>query len=126
MVDILLDADGDIFLTPDGDISVVDNIRQAVLIRLRWIAGEWRLGPGLGFPWYEEVFVKNPNIPKLRSLIREEILAVEGVTGAEITDMIYDGKYRSLTVRYKIAVGETIYKEEAKLYAGIRTDTDGT
>ena len=60
MIDILLEEDGDIAVSEVGDISITNSVRQAVLIRLRWIYNEWRLGPELGFPWFEQVFVKNP------------------------------------------------------------------
>ena len=82
MVDIRLDKDGDIMVSPVGDISLTESVRQAVLIRLRWIYQEWRLGPEMGFPWFEEIFVKNPNTVKIRSLIRDEILQVEGGDGS--------------------------------------------
>ena len=82
MTDIMLDKAGDIKVSAVGDISLTESVRQAVLIRLRWIYQEWRLGPTMGFPWFEEVFVKNPNTVKIRQLIRDEIMQVEGVTAA--------------------------------------------
>ena len=54
MLDIMLDADGDIKVSATGDISKTESVRQAVLVRLRWLYSEWRLGPELGFPWFEE------------------------------------------------------------------------
>ena len=36
MKDLLLDKDGDLYLTPNGDVSLTDRVRQAILIRLRW------------------------------------------------------------------------------------------
>ena len=44
MVDIKLNRDGDIDVSAVGDISLTESVRQAVLIRLRWIYDEWRLG----------------------------------------------------------------------------------
>ena len=81
MTDIRLGKDGDIVVSEIGDISLTESVRQAVLIRLRWIYQEWRLGPEMGFPWFEEVFIKNPNTVKIRSLIRDEIMQVEGGDG---------------------------------------------
>ena len=37
MVDIKLNRDGDIDVSAVGDISLTESVRQAVLIRLRWI-----------------------------------------------------------------------------------------
>lgn len=116
MIDILLGNDGDIAVSEVGDISITNSVRQAVLIRLRWIYNEWRLGPELGFPWFEQVFVKNPNTVKIRSLIRDEILQVEGVTGAEVTRVVYDRQNRAATFTYTCAVGEEIFREEVTLY----------
>ena len=57
MTDIKLGKDGDIVVSAVGDISLTESVRQAVLIRLRWIYQEWRLGPEMGFPWFEEIFI---------------------------------------------------------------------
>jgi len=54
MTDIMLDRNGDIKVSASGDISLTESVRQAVIIHLRWMLGEWRLDPELGFPWYEE------------------------------------------------------------------------
>ena len=50
MIDLKLDATGDLELSAAGDISATDSIVQAVRIRLLWFFGEWRLMPSLGFP----------------------------------------------------------------------------
>lgn len=99
-----------------GDISMTESVRQAVLIRLRWILDEWRLGPEYGFPWFEEVFVKNPNTIKLKQLIREEILKVDGVKSAEVSAIDYDPAKRTATIRYTVKVGEDVYREEVTLH----------
>ena len=48
---------------------------QAVRILLLWFFEEWSLGPELGFPYFEYLFVKNPNEMKLRHLIRETVMS---------------------------------------------------
>ena len=116
MSDIRLDKNGDIEVSPTGDIYLTESVRQAVLIRLRWIWNEWRLGPDLGFPWFEEVFIKNPNTVKIRSLIRNEIMQVEGVTAAEVTSVSYDRAARAATFAFVCTVGEATYREEVTLY----------
>lgn len=116
MIDILLNSGGDIAVSATGDISITESVRQAVLVRLRWIYNEWRLGPELGFPWFEEVFVKNPNIVKVRQLIRDEIMQVDGVTTAAVTDVKYDPAKRTATFAYTCTVGAETFAEEAKLY----------
>ncbi len=116
MVDIKLDKNGDIDVSAVGDISLTASVRQAVLIRLRWIYGEWKLHPDYGFHWFEEVFVKNPNLVKIRSLIRDEILQVEGVKAAEVTVVKYDKERREASVAYTLTVDEGTFREEVTLY----------
>lgn len=123
MVDIRLDKNGDIDVSAVGDISLTESIRQAVLIRLRWIYNEWRLGPEMGFPWFEEVFVKNPNTVKIRQLIRDEIMQVEGVTAVTVTSVTYDRAKRAATFVYTCAIGEATYREEVTLYEQLWADT---
>ena len=116
MLDIKLNADGDLDVSTFGDISTTESVRQAVLIRLRWIYDEWRLGPEYGFPWFEEVFVKNPNTVKIKQLIREEILKVSEVRAAEVTKVDYDPAKRTAKFYYTVKVGEETYREEVTLY----------
>ena len=81
-----------------------------------WIFNEWRLGPEYGFPWFEEMLVKNPNLVKLRQLIRDEIMKVDGVTRAEVSEIKFDKAARSATFIYVCYVGEEVYREEVTLY----------
>jgi len=115
MNDVLLTKDGDIVVTENGDISLTDSIRQAVAIRLKWIYHEWRLGPEFGLPWFEEIWVKNPNILKIKSLIRSEIVQVQGVDNAIVTNVQYDPKSRKAKFDYDIYIGEDKYREEVEL-----------
>lgn len=107
MVDIKLNSSGDIEVSDLGDFCLTDSVLQAVKIRLRWIYNEWRLGPQYGFPWFEEVFVKNLNILKIRSLIRSEIIQVEGVTDARVDDVAYDAAGRKAAFRYTVPLNNT-------------------
>lgn len=116
MFDIQLNSDGDIAISENGDVSTTESVRQAVMIRLRWIYDEWRLGPEFGFPWFEEVFVKNPNTIKIRTLVKEEIMKVEEVKAAAVTSVDYDPAKRTATFRYTVTVGEDTFREEVTLY----------
>lgn len=117
MFDILLDKNGDIDISGSGVFSTTTSVRQAILIHLRWFFGEWRFGPELGFPWFEEVFVKNPNLPKLRNLIRNEIKKVDGVVNVSVDNIVFDAKKREAKVTYKCTTTEEIFEEEVILNA---------
>lgn len=112
MVDIALANNGDIAVSEIGDISITESICQAIEIRLKWILGEWRLGPELGFDWLDEVFVKNPNFENIKQLIRSEVLQVDGVEEAEVTSVSYDPKNRKASFNCAFTInGETYEKE---------------
>lgn len=116
MLDLLLDKDGDLDVSALGDISLTESARQAVLVRLRWIYDEWRLGPELGFPWFEEVFVKNPNTSRIRSRIRSTIMEVKEVTDAKVDKVDYDPAKRTATFKFLYSVGDEVFREEVILY----------
>lgn len=116
MLDVKLNTDGDLDVSAFGDISMTESVRQAVLIRLRWIYDEWRLRPEYGFPWFEEVFIKNPNTIKIKTLVRDEILKVKEVKAATVTSVDYNPAKRTATFRYTVTVGEDTFREEVTLY----------
>lgn len=39
--DLALNSQGDLFINEKGDFEIIDSVRQAVSIKLRWIKGEW-------------------------------------------------------------------------------------
>jgi len=112
-IDILLE-DGDIFLTDDCDIQITDSVVQAVRTRILWLLGEWRFYPEAGMPYFEEVFVKAPDIDLLRSIIRTETMKVEEVV--DVTDIRIVVKDRKATVNLRIVTDEDTYNLEVSNY----------
>ena len=115
MFDVLLENDGDLKVSENGDIILTDSVRQAVVVRLRWILNEWRLGPDFGFPWFEHVFVKKPNMELIKSDIRQQIMSVDGVTKAAGNAVQFDERYRNAVFRYTVTVGEETFTEEVEI-----------
>lgn len=115
MIDLKLDSTGDLELTQLGDISATDSIVQAVRVRLLWFFGEWRLGPGMGFPYFEHLFVKSPNETKLRYLIRETVMDVEGVTDVTEITFTVDRKQRSAVIAITFTTDEDTFREEVEI-----------
>ena len=115
MLDIVLDNDWDIAVTENGDITYASSIKQAILVHLKWIAKEWRFAPQMGFPWFEEMFVKNPSTALISSAIRNTILEVVGVRDAEVTSFQYDPAARRISFRYFATTEEGNTGEEVEL-----------
>ena len=115
MIDLKLTKDGDLELTMKGDVSPTQSVCQAVRIRLLWFLEEWRLGPGLGFPYFEEVFVKNPSDTKIKYLIRETVMSVDEVTDVESIDFSLDNRTRSASISVVFCTDEDTYTEEVKI-----------
>lgn len=106
MKDLLLDESGDLLLDETGDIQFTDSITQAIAIRLRWFLNEWKLGPELGIPYYEEVFVKNPSTFLIEDRMLDAIYDVEEVTDVEDFRVSLNATTRKLLVIYKVLAGE--------------------
>lgn len=110
MKDILLNGDGDLLINPVGDISLTDSVQQAIAVRLRWFAGEWRLGKDIGMPYFEEILIKNPDTSRIEQIVRDEILSVDEVE--DVKSVVCDvlPEIRTAFIRYEASVGETILR----------------
>ena len=100
MMDILLDASGDLCISESGDLKLEDSVAQKIRIRLLWFEGEWRWDTEEGIPYFENLFVKNPDTDHFESLVRERIFEVEEVTEVKEVSVTYDRKTRDAVIRY--------------------------
>lgn len=78
---------------------------QAVVTRLRLLAGEWFLDVAEGTPYQTGVLGKHTQAT-YDPIIRERILGTEGVTAIDEYQSIFNGDTRTLTVSATIS---TIY-----------------
>lgn len=104
MKDILLNSGGDIALDANGDIQFTDSVMQAITIRLRWFANEWKLGPELGFPYYEETLIKNPSTDLLQGQMIETIENVDEVDEVTELALSIDKRLRKLEVIFTAVI----------------------
>ena len=101
-------VEGDLRLTANQITFVegVDAIAQHLRNRLRFFLGEWFLDQRQGFPYFRDVFIKNPNRPAILSLLRRTIRETPGIVSVdELTLSISPA--RVATVDFKAALDGT-------------------
>lgn len=116
-MDIKIRKSGDIIVTENGDIELTGSLQQAILIHLRWIYAEWRLGNTLGFPWFEDVFVKNPNIEKIKKDVRDTINEINGIKYSTVDRVEYSAGGRTAHFYYTAVTDEETFSGEVTLDA---------
>lgn len=100
---------GDIdFDYENSDLTITDSIVQAITIRLRWFLNEFKYNTSFGVPYYEDVFVKNPNMNLIRQDLAEaiqKVTEVEEILELNLEPLNYN---RELKVNFKVKVkGQT-------------------
>lgn len=85
-----------------------DAIRQAAECRLRTFRNEWFLDGSIGVPWFERIFGRKAAAAPVRSVLREELMAIPGVVEVPILDVAFDPADRSLAISFVLqtAAGE--------------------
>lgn len=117
MKDILLNENWDMDISAQtGDISLVESPMQEIRIRLLWFAKEWIFNRSLGFPYFEYVFTKNPDLTYIKALLKAEILSVERVLSVPELTIDVDRRTRKATVRFTVKTDEKTYREEVDLH----------
>lgn len=110
-MDILLAKDGDLCF--DGaDIILANSVCQKIKIRLKWFFSEWRWDEGAGLPYFEYLFVKNPDMDLIRGLIREQIFNVDEVTEVREISIDVDREARRAKIAFVAETDEETYRGE--------------
>jgi hypothetical protein len=98
-LDLLLDDNGVVLRSGDWAFAIDrEGIQQRIGQTLRTIAGEWFLDLDYGLPYFEQILVKNPNLPSVQDTFRRALLSVKGVSSVERLTLSLDTTSRTLTV----------------------------
>lgn len=89
-------------------ITGAERVAQAVKIALYTFIGEWFLNVNAGLPYFEEIFVKNPNIRLIQGIFRQKISEVEGVRSVNSVVVFYDPRTRISSVDWEAETSEGI------------------
>lgn len=101
--DLLLGDDNDIVITSDAVLSRgLAGIAQACRIAVQMFAEEWFLDLDVGIPYIQSILGQRSVVATLqaRKAFRDELLAVEGVTGISALDTSFESSTRILTVEW--------------------------
>jgi len=106
---LLLNSDGELDLekglrlTPDLLTYVTQKLRQ----RFRFFLGEWFIDQRLGIPYFEKVFISNPDVPLLATLFRKVVLGTVGVSGFKVPLVLkFDRASRTLFVTFSARLAD--------------------
>jgi len=83
-------------------VEGADRVGQQIKIRILWFLGEWFLDTNRGVPWFEEIFVKNPDIAEIEAQLKVEIATVPNVKEITQWSSDLDVKTRTYTVRSRV------------------------
>ena len=111
-MDIALKRDGDMYVSPKGDIILNDSVAQKIRIRLLWFLSEWRWDPEEGIPYFDDVFVKNPDLDAIESVIREKIFEIPEVIEVGDISVTLNSDQRKVTIRFEAKTDEETLREE--------------
>lgn len=92
-----VEATGDIEIPP-RIVRGVEAIRLRLVARLKFFKREWFLDLRQGMPYYEAVFVKNPDISLVQSIFRRAILSTPGVLTVARMVTTFDRGARAFTI----------------------------
>lgn len=114
-MDILLDKNGDLFVSPQGDIGLGNSVAQKIRIKLLWFVNEWKWDIEEGMPYREGLLVKNPDISYFEGIVRGTIFEVDEVTEVKDVEIVCDIKTRSATIKYTAITDYETIKEEVNI-----------
>ena len=103
-LDLLLDDNGVVLRNGDWAFAIDrEGIQQRIGQTLRTIAGEWFLDLDYGLPYFEQILVKNPNLPSVQDIFRRALLSVKGVSSVERLTLSLDTPNRILRVDWVVS-----------------------
>lgn len=117
MYDLKMNESGDLEINDFGDVELTQSVRQAVLIRLRWLFGEWRFAPEVGVPYIERIMVKKPDVESIKQIIRQEIMDVDGMTDVRNLEVNIDSQKRTARITFEGYADGQNFSEEVLMSA---------
>lgn len=112
--DFLLTLTGDVDMTNGGSTQVV-SISQAIQKKFRLIKDEWFADLSAGVPYYEEVWVKDPEIAHLEQIFKSTALELAEVKSVISMTLDYNKTTRTLLVRFEVDTIEGVISDSVEI-----------
>lgn len=114
----LLIVDNDLVLTTDVDPNGTNPILQDILQRMRLFLGEWFLDNSVGVPYFQQIFVKNPDMSKVEAIFIEIILSTNGVDSLIDYTFTSNNQLRQFEVSFSAQTTKGIVDYSGTLISG--------
>ena len=90
--------------------TVAKYVQQKLKIRLAIFRGEWYLNNQVGLPYFEDIFVKDPNLVFIEDLYKSQISSVDGVKEITSFELLADSQTRDFFVNFtvRVSTGEEV------------------
>lgn len=79
---------------------------QKLKTRILFVRGEWFLDPSKGIAYFEDVFIKNPDLAVVKSHYVNTILDTPGVTGIKSLDAVFNRAERTYYLDFVALFGQ--------------------
>ena len=89
----------------NGDLVTIsgsEELKHFLLTRLQWFYGEYPFDTSIGVRYFEDVLVKNPNIPNIETLFKNVISETDGVNKVKGFSFDYNAENRSASVYFEV------------------------
>ena len=84
----------------DDRESKLRRVQQRVKTRLLFFAGEWYKDTSQGVTYYDEVLIKNPNVPRIETVLKVVILETDEIDELIEFQSDFDNATRKYTVSF--------------------------
>lgn len=105
MIDLKLDTTTHDLVIEKGDLSLVkagNEVAQNLKERLLFILGEWFLDTTVGIPYFESIWIKNPNPDLVDDIFKSAIQETDDVIELLEFSSSFDTQQRKYSVSFKV------------------------
>ena len=110
-VALKLDNNNNDIVIENGQLQMVsgaDGVAQAARTRLKLFKGEWNFDLEAGMPYFQEILIKNPSLPKIKTTVRNLLATVPGIDVPEnivYVKLTYSGRTLNIDWRANSVFG---------------------